>query len=160
MTSRRLDSCLLHLLLVFKFIPFFFINIEVQLTYNAMLVSSVPQSDSVVHVHVSILLQILFPHRLLQNTEQSSLCYIYDGSLLVTYFIYSSVYMLIPNQECGINNYSFCKIPGGRHYLLCPLDQMCISAEGKSNIQKTKRSQAVERAVETSHKLSDYPTLI
>ena len=40
-----------------------------------MLVSDVQQSDSVIHIHVSILFQILFPFRLLQNTEQSSLCY-------------------------------------------------------------------------------------
>ena len=40
-----------------------------------MLVSGVQQSDSVIHIHVSILLQILFPFRLLQIIEQSSLCY-------------------------------------------------------------------------------------
>ena len=33
------------------------------------------QSDSVVHIHVSILSQILSPFRLLLNIEQSSLCY-------------------------------------------------------------------------------------
>ena len=43
--------------------------------YNVVLVSSVQQSDLVIHVHVSILFQILFPFRLLQNIEQSSLCY-------------------------------------------------------------------------------------
>ena len=40
-----------------------------------MLVSGVQQSDSVTHIHVSILFQILFPFSLLQNIEQSSLCY-------------------------------------------------------------------------------------
>ena len=40
---------------------------------NVVLVSGVQQSDSV--IHVSILFQILFPFRLLQNTEQISLCY-------------------------------------------------------------------------------------
>ena len=30
---------------------------------------------TVIHIHVSILFQILFPFRLLQNTEQSALCY-------------------------------------------------------------------------------------
>jgi len=38
-------------------------------------VSGVQQSDSVTHIHVSVLLQILFPFRSLHNTEQSSLCY-------------------------------------------------------------------------------------
>ena len=39
---------------------------------NVVLVSGVQQSDSVIHIHVSILFQILFP--ILQNIEQSSLC--------------------------------------------------------------------------------------
>ena len=42
---------------------------------NKVLVSGVQQSDSVVHIHVSILFQILFPFGLLHNNEQSSLCY-------------------------------------------------------------------------------------
>ena len=42
---------------------------------NVVLVSGIEQSDSVIHIHVSILFQILFPVRLLQNVEQSSLCY-------------------------------------------------------------------------------------
>ena len=42
---------------------------------DVVLVSGVQQSDSVIHIHVSILSQILFPVRLLQNIEQSSLCY-------------------------------------------------------------------------------------
>ena len=44
------------------------------MTNNFMLVSGVQQSDSVVHMHASILLQILFPFMLLYDTEQSSLC--------------------------------------------------------------------------------------
>ena len=46
-----------------------------QLIYNVFLVSGVQQSDSVIPTHISILFQTLFPYRLLQNTEQSSLCY-------------------------------------------------------------------------------------
>ena len=42
---------------------------------NVVLVSGVQQSDSVIHIHVSILFQILFPSKLLQNIEQRSLCY-------------------------------------------------------------------------------------
>ena len=42
---------------------------------NVVLVSGAQQGDSVVHTHASFLFQILFPIRLLQNTEQSSLCY-------------------------------------------------------------------------------------
>ena len=40
--------------------------------------SGVQQSDSVTHIHAFILFQILFPFRLLHNTEQSSQCYIND----------------------------------------------------------------------------------
>ena len=43
--------------------------------YNVVLVSGIQQSDSVIHIHIFILFQILFPYRLLHNIEQSSLCY-------------------------------------------------------------------------------------
>ena len=43
---------------------------------QAVLVSGIQQSDSVIHMYVSILFQILFPFRLLYNIELSSLCYI------------------------------------------------------------------------------------
>ena len=42
---------------------------------SVVLVSGVQQSDSVIRIHVSVLFQILFPIRLSQSTEQSSLCY-------------------------------------------------------------------------------------
>ena len=40
--------------------------------YNVVLTSGVEQSDSLIHIHVSIRFQVLFPFRLLQNIEQSS----------------------------------------------------------------------------------------
>ena len=42
---------------------------------NVVLVSRVQQSDSVIPIHVSILFQILFPFRLLQNIEQRYPCH-------------------------------------------------------------------------------------
>ena len=36
---------------------------------NVVFVSGVRQSDSVIHIHISIVFQILFPFRLLQNIE-------------------------------------------------------------------------------------------
>ena len=42
---------------------FFFFLIEVELTYSVVSVSGVQQSDSVIHTHMSILFQILFPSR-------------------------------------------------------------------------------------------------
>ena len=51
---------------------------EVQLIYNVVLVSTTQPSDSVIHVYtyIRILFQIVFPYRLLQNIECSSLYYI------------------------------------------------------------------------------------
>ena len=40
-----------------------------------VLVSGVQQSDSVAHIHVFIIFQIIFLFRLLQNIEQISSCY-------------------------------------------------------------------------------------
>ena len=52
---------------------FFYTGVE--LIDNVVLLSAVQQSDSVIHIHVFILFQILFPFRLLHNIEQSSLYY-------------------------------------------------------------------------------------
>ena len=49
--------------------------IGVYLINSVMLVSGVQQSDSIIHIHVSSLFQIIFPFRLLQSTEQGSPCY-------------------------------------------------------------------------------------
>ena len=40
--------------------------------YNTVLASGIQQSDSGIHACMSILFQILFPFRLLQNIELSS----------------------------------------------------------------------------------------
>ena len=47
----------------------FLFSIGVWLINNVVIVSNVQQSDSVIHIHVSHLLQILFPFRLLHNIE-------------------------------------------------------------------------------------------
>ena len=53
---------------------FNFLYIGVELINYVVLVSGVQQSDSGLHIHVSILFHILFPYRSLQGIEQSSLC--------------------------------------------------------------------------------------
>ena len=68
--------------------------------------SGLPFLSSIMHIHVSILFQILLPY-LLQNIEQSSLC------LLVNYFEGSSVYMstsilLIHPSSLGTISSSLC----------------------------------------------------
>ena len=60
-----------------------------------VLVSGVQQNDSIIYVHVSDF-QILFPFRLLQNIEESFLCYTVDAYWLSKY---SNVYMSIPNSR-------------------------------------------------------------
>ena len=58
-----------------------------QLVKNVTLVSGVKQNDSVMHIYISVLFQILFPITLLQNIEQNSVpC---TKSLLVLHFKYS-----------------------------------------------------------------------
>ena len=52
---------------------FVVVVVEVYLIYYFVLVSGVQKSDSVIHIHVSILFQILLPFRLLHNIEQSVL---------------------------------------------------------------------------------------
>ena len=37
--------------------------------YSVVVASSAQQSDSVIHIHISIHFQILFPYRLPQNSE-------------------------------------------------------------------------------------------
>ena len=60
-----------------------------------MLVLGVRQSDSIVSTYISFFFQVLFPYRLVQNIKYSSL--LYGRFLLAVYFIYSGVYVLIPN---------------------------------------------------------------
>ena len=62
------------------------------------LVSGVQHSDLVIHVHVSILFQSLFPFRLLCNIEQHSLCYTV-GPCWLSALKYRSVYMSFPNFQ-------------------------------------------------------------
>ena len=56
-----------------------------------MLVSGVQQSDSVIHTfihtYISVLCQILFHYRLLQDIEYSSLCYTVGPFYLSTLYI-------------------------------------------------------------------------
>ena len=59
---------------IYSFLFSFYIGVS--LINNIVFVSGERQSDSIIHIHVSTLFQILFPFGLLQNIEQSSLCYI------------------------------------------------------------------------------------
>ena len=71
--KRWTDAGCSFFLLPFSPFKKFLFYFGVYLTYNVVLVSGVHQSDSV--THISILLQILFPCRLLQSIKWSSLCY-------------------------------------------------------------------------------------
>ena len=61
-----------------------------------MLVSGVQQSDIVIHIHVSVLFQILFPFRLLQSIEQSSLHYtVCPCWLSILFYFFKFIYLFI-----------------------------------------------------------------
>ena len=75
---------------------FFHIFIGVQLIYNVVLVSGEQQSESVIHMHISTLFQIIFPYRSLQRI---AFPVPYSRFLLVIYFIYTSVYMSVPISQ-------------------------------------------------------------
>ena len=59
---------------------------------NVVIVARIQQSDSVTHIQVPVLFQILFPSRPLHIIEQSPLCYTV-GPQLVIHFKYSNVDM-------------------------------------------------------------------
>ena len=54
-------------LMLFDTLKNFFIG--EQLIYNAVLVLGVQQNESIIHIHISTLLKILFPYRSLQSAE-------------------------------------------------------------------------------------------
>ena len=62
-----------------------------------VLVSSAQQSDSAMHMYIYILFQILFYYGLLQDVDYSSLCRS-AGTCCLSIFIYSTVYLLIPDS--------------------------------------------------------------
>ena len=82
----------------------FLFYIYIQLINNVVIVSCVQQSDSVIHIRVSVIFQILFPFRLLQNIEQSPLCYILDPCWLSILFIYLFLNFLFCFGGIVINN--------------------------------------------------------
>ena len=57
----------LDLLITVYFICLFFLILYWSIVNNVVLVSSVQQSDSIAHIRVSILFQILFPFRMLHK---------------------------------------------------------------------------------------------
>ena len=70
-------------------LEFFFLNlfkIEVQLTYNVVLISAIQQSDSVIYI-LFFLTNILFHYGLSQDTENSSVCYIAGPCCLSVLYI-------------------------------------------------------------------------
>ena len=75
----------------FFFLLNFLYCIEVWTINNFVMVSGGQQRDSAINIHVS---PKLFPPRLLQNIEQSSMCYIVDPLLLI-HFKYRSMYLSI-----------------------------------------------------------------
>ena len=72
---HSLSSIMLSQMTGFPSFLNFLFHVGVQLVNNVVFVSDEQQSDSVLHIHIYSFSNY-FPFRLLQNTEQSSLCYI------------------------------------------------------------------------------------
>ena len=81
---------LLLIFLFFKLLVLYWTIID----YQDVLVSGVQQSDSVIHIPISILFQIPFQFRLLHNIEQSSLCYTVDFCWLSIFFLSFKFYFI------------------------------------------------------------------
>ena len=117
--KARQGQCLFGFFVLFCFVSFvlYFLNlifISYYSWYNVMLVSGVSQqSDSFIHIHISIIFQIHFPYRLLQSIEYSSPCYAVGPCWLfilyivvcVCVFIRSSWFIPLPT-----NIYLFLKL--------------------------------------------------
>ena len=85
-----------------------------------MLVSGVQQSDSVIHIHVSILFQILFPFSLLQNIEECSLCCVvgpccWNGF----FFLYFIFYFWLHWVFVAVQGLSLVVVSRGYSWLWC-----------------------------------------
>ena len=96
---------------MFYFFSFLF-YILIQLINNVVVVSGVKQSDSVLNMYVSILFKILFPFKLLCNTEQSSLCYTIGPCWLsiLNIAVASLVAQRVKASACNVGDQ--CLIPG------------------------------------------------
>ena len=63
-------------------------------------VSDVQKSESIIHIYMSILFQVIFPFRLFQNIEQSSLCYtVVPCSLLVAFLLSICKILILWNRD-------------------------------------------------------------
>ena len=65
-----------------------------------MLVSGIQQGDAVIHMRVSVLFQVLFPLKLLQNMELSSLCYTVGPCWFLFYFIGGG--LVVESDSCNL----------------------------------------------------------
>ena len=74
---------------------------------NVTLVSGVQQSDSVIHTHVCILFQILFPSRSLQCIEQSSLWYTVGPCWLCILYVVVFISLAPPPFSFGNHKFVF-----------------------------------------------------
>ena len=77
---------------------------------NVVLVSRVQQSDSAMHRHISVLFQLLFPHRLLQNPVQSSLQQVFVDDLFCRQscvYVHFKLLIYLPPLPFPFENHKF-----------------------------------------------------
>ena len=88
-----------------------FFSFLLQLTYSVVLVSSIQQSESVIHIYlsryISTLCQMLFPYRSLHSTEQSSLCYTVGPALYHQCVYVNSNLPTYPSSSFTPSNHKF-----------------------------------------------------
>ena len=115
------------------FLNFIFYVGGVQLINNVAIVSGVQQRDSVMHIRLSILFQVLFPFRLLHYVEQSFLCYtagpcwlsvlmqhcvtVHPNSLTIPSPHFSPLVIIISFSK-SVSLFLFCKSVHSYHFLL------------------------------------------
>ena len=107
---------------------------------NVVLVLVIQQSDSAIYIQIFVLFQVLFPYTLLQNSEQSSLCYavgpywlsiLYIVSCMLASLVAQTAKTLPAIQRPGFNPWVQ-KIPQRREWKPTP-----ISLPGKSHGQRS-----------------------
>lgn len=115
----------IQLTFIFLIFVLYWSNTDIQCCVSSQHTS---QPGSVIHMHISILLQILFPHILLQCVEWSSVCYtngLVDLLLCVNFSLLIYASLLTPPCPLG----AVCFFMSVILSLFCKWVHMCIDSE-------------------------------
>ena len=104
---------------------------------NDVLVTGVQQSDSVIPIQVSILFQFLFPFKLLQNIEPSSLCYTVGPYRLSILNI-----VVCTCQSHGFHNF---KLANSLKFICKPPNQSSCTLQSFTDMQRAAKKLSHQR---------------